>query len=291
MAGTLLALYLGLAGSKHLKAAFLSPGDSAMARTEEGVLAPAPSRREGLAGLATSLALPLAGFSAPVRAEEAPPPRLWQMKLPEGWQVFQKFSVPPVTETRTKELLLAGDPSAGAEVKVLHIPLMTTPQDPQGTGALTLIEYFQIPFPRVGRKSVINSLSKSFAKQPASFSLNLIGEGEDKVKLQQKYMSYEFELRRCEGKQTYGTNGKICTRSDTGDILPTQKFHHLTIQTVTPEPGMTDKASFAEILWIVDISAPAKSWENLTEAVKIMTDSFAVGTVDELAKIRNGTAT
>ncbi|CAE7893651.1 unnamed protein product, partial [Symbiodinium necroappetens] len=56
--------------SKHLKAAFLSPGDSAMARTEEGVLAPAPSRREGLAGLATSLALPLAGFSAPVRAED-----------------------------------------------------------------------------------------------------------------------------------------------------------------------------------------------------------------------------
>lgn len=260
-----------------------------MARTKEGVLIPAPSRREGLAGLATSLALPLAGV--PVRAEEAPPPRVWQMKLPEGWQVFQKFSVPPVTETRTKELLLAGDPAVGAEVKVLHIPLMTTPQDPQGTGALTLIEYFQIPFPRVGRKSVINSLSKSFAKQPASFSLNLIGEGEDKVKLQQKYMSYEFDLRRCEGKQTYGTNGKICTRSDTGDILPTQKFHHLTIQTVTPEPGMTDKASFAEILWIVDISAPAKSWENLTEAVKIMTDSFAVGTVDELAKIRNGTAT
>ncbi|CAE7464838.1 unnamed protein product [Symbiodinium sp. CCMP2592] len=157
VAGTLLALYLGLPGSKHLKAAFLgSPGDSAMVRTKEGVLAPGPSRREGLAGLATSLALPLAGVPEPVRAEEAPPPRVWQMKLPEGWQVFQKFSVPPVTETRTKELLLAGDPAVGAEVKVLHIPLMTTPQDPQGTGALTLIEYFQIPFPRVGRKSVIN---------------------------------------------------------------------------------------------------------------------------------------
>lgn len=252
------------------------------------------SRRDTIQ-VATSFAASLGLSPLPTFAEEAkdkakPPPRGWQMKLPEGWQIFRQFGVPGGDEMRTKELLLAGDPSKGAEVKVLRIPLQTTPQDPDGTGALTLIEYFQIPFPRVTRKSVVESLSKAFARQKATYAFELDGDGEDRVQDKQKYMLYEFDLTRCEGRQVFSSNGKICQRSDTGEVLDTKKFHHLNINTVTPEPTQTSREAFAEVLWIVDISAPAENWKNLTSAVGTMVKTFTVGTVEQLNAGRNSTS-
>ncbi|CAK9041624.1 unnamed protein product [Durusdinium trenchii] len=90
-----------------------------------------------------------------------------------------------------------------------------------------------------------------------------------------------------ERPQVFGTNGKICQRSDTGEILDTKKYHHLTINTVTPEPSQTAREAFSEVLWIVDISAPADNWGNLTKQVATMTKTFAVGTVEQLNAGRN----
>eukprot|EP00438_Fugacium_kawagutii_P026207 Skav223837 [mRNA] locus=scaffold1256:209261:220266:- [translate_table: standard] len=55
------------------------------------------------------------------------------------------------------------------------------------------------------------------------------------VKDKQKFVTYEFDLTRCEGQQVFGSSGKICQRSDTGEVLDTKKFRHLNINTVTPE--------------------------------------------------------
>ncbi|CAK9041640.1 unnamed protein product [Durusdinium trenchii] len=281
-------IYFVLQGSDDKSAAFSNVAEF---RDEKKLT----GRRDALA------ASMLAGFSSsPTFAEESkPPPRGWQMKLPEGWEIYKQFGVPGGDEMRTKELLLAGD-SKGTEVKVLRIPLQTTPQDPDGTAALTLIEYFQIPFPRVTRKTVVDSLSKAFARQKATYAFELEGDGEDRMKDKQKYLLYEFDLTRCEGRQVFGTNGKICQRrdvggtavsvpawSDTGEILDTKKYHHLTINTVTPEPTQTAREAFSEVLWIVDISAPADNWGNLTKQVATMTKTFAVGTVEQLNAGRN----
>ena len=83
------------------------------------------------------------------------------------------------------------------------------------------------------------------------------------MKDKQKYLTYEFDLARCEGRQVFGSNGKICQRSDTGEVLDTKQFHHMVINTVTPEPTQTAREAFAEVLWIVDISAPAERWSSL----------------------------
>jgi len=279
-----IALKAVLSGSERAAFSYLSPKDDAASLT---------SRRDTLATAASvaSVGLSLPSFAEEEQKEVKPPPRGWQMKLPEGWQIYRQFGVPGGDEMRTKELLLAGDSSKGAEVKVLRIPLQTTPQDPDGTGALTLIEYFQIPFPRVTRKSVVESLSKAFARQKATYAFELDGDGEDRVKDKQKYMLYEFDLTRCEGRQVYGSNGKICQRSDTGEVLDTKKFHHLNINTVTPEPTQTSREAFAEVLWIVDISAPAENWRNLSSQVATMVKTFTVGTVDQLSAGRNSTST
>ncbi|CAK9041623.1 unnamed protein product [Durusdinium trenchii] len=182
-------IYFVLQGSDDKSAAFSNVAEF---RDEKKLT----GRRDALA------ASMLAGFSSsPTFAEESkPPPRGWQMKLPEGWEIYKQFGVPGGDEMRTKELLLAGD-SKGTEVKVLRIPLQTTPQDPDGTAALTLIEYFQIPFPRVTRKTVVDSLSKAFARQKATYAFELEGDGEDRMKDKQKYLLYEFDLTRCEGRQ------------------------------------------------------------------------------------------
>eukprot|EP00434_Breviolum_minutum_P024810 symbB.v1.2.021911.t1/scaffold1920.1/size100294/5 len=253
-----IALKAVLSGSERAAFSYLSsPRDDSASLT---------SRRDTLATAASvaSVGLSLPSFAEEEQKEVKPPPRGWQMKLPEGWQIYRQFGVP------------GGDSSKGAEVK-----------DPDGTGALTLIEYFQIPFPRVTRKSVVESLSKAFARQKATYAFELDGDGEDRVKDKQKYMLYEFDLTRCEGRQVYGSNGKICQRRGATCL----KFHHLNIQTVTPEPTQTSREAFAEVLWIVDISAPAENWRNLSSQVATMVKTFTVGTVDQLSAGRNSTST
>ena len=69
--------------------------------------------------------------------------------------------------------------------------------------------------------------------------------------------------------KVFGSNGKICQRSDTGEVLDTKKFHHLVINTVTPEPTQTAQEAFAEVLWIVDISAPVEQWNSLAKRLDL----------------------
>jgi len=256
-------------------------------------------RRESMALVGV---LPTLSLQRGVHAEETNltlPEKLrgWQMKLPDGWTVIRSSGVPGPEEVRPKELLSAanvrsGDQGQGAEVRVLRVPLVTTPQDPQGIGGLILIEWFQAEKPRVTQKDVVNSLSNSYVAQPVTFDFSL-GKADTKVKDNQRYLTYEFDVTRCEGQQVQGVNGKVCQRPDNGKVLPTSVVHHAVINTVTTEPGggaLSQGKGYPEVLWIVDISAPAEKWENVSKQVAVIFETFAVGDPGRLAAQRNSSA-
>ncbi|CAE8584704.1 unnamed protein product, partial [Polarella glacialis] len=253
-------------------------------------------RRESLGAVSSSLAaLSLAEISLPAAAEDAAPPippRGWQLKLPEDWVKSKQAAVPGPEERRTKELLLAGNAAQDAEVRVLRVPLVTSERDPQGLGSLALIEYFTAATPRVSREQILPVLTSSWASQPATFSLTMAGQALEKVRGGQKYLMYEFDLTRCEGAQVEGIKGKVCQK-DNGEVLPTAVRHHAIMNTVTAEPskGEANEVNYPEVLWIIDVSAPADKWPQLSSQVSTLLQSFAVGTNTQLEAVRNATNT
>uniref|UniRef100_A0A7S0ADN9 Uncharacterized protein n=1 Tax=Pyrodinium bahamense TaxID=73915 RepID=A0A7S0ADN9_9DINO len=227
--------------------------------------------------------------------------RGWQMRLPPTWRPYNQRGIPGLNEVASRELLLAGDPTQKAEVKVVRIPLATSPRDPQGLGGLALIEYFSTPLgqqPRVTRSQVVDILSKGFEQQPAIFSFSFVDTPSEELRNATKYLRYDFEAARCEGAQVQGVSGKICQRSDNGEMLPVNNRHHAIVSTVVPEPignsqvadGLLVGPNGAEVLWVVDVSAPAASWRNVTEQVEVVLASFGVGTEAELADTREAGA-
>eukprot|EP00930_Biecheleria_cincta_P071325 TRINITY_DN58842_c0_g1_i1.p1 TRINITY_DN58842_c0_g1~~TRINITY_DN58842_c0_g1_i1.p1 ORF type:complete len:315 (-),score=51.72 TRINITY_DN58842_c0_g1_i1:533-1477(-) len=257
--------------------------------SSEGAIVP---RRESLAAGLLSGLLPLASL---VRAEELPKPASWgwQIKLPPGWTIVRQRGVPGPEETRTKELLLAEDPSQGVKLKVLRIPLLTTPQDPQGLGGLALIDFFGTQ-PRITKEQVLQVLTPAFARQPATFDFKLVGSGEESVKEKQKYFAYEFNLTRCDGAQVQGLNGKVCQRSDNGQPILTAAFHHAVLNAVTAEPGggrLAASGAYPEVLWTVDVSVPVAQWPDLSKEVMQLLSTFAVGAIQDLEARRNATQT
>lgn len=248
-----------------------------------------PSRRHIMSGAGLLLGDGL--LSQHVLAEEQPR-RGWQMKLPEEWMVVRQTGLPGPDETRTKELLLAAN--GNAEVRILRIPLVTSERDPQGLGGLALIEYFSAEKPRVTREQILPLLSQSFASQPATFELVLSSIPEDIVKSRQKYLLYEFDLTRCEGSQVQGTKGKLCQRSDNGEILPTSVRHHAVLNTVTAEPGggsLAGDGAYPEVFWLIDFSAPSDIWPQVLKQVRSMVDTFSIGSETALEASRNATLT
>mmetsp|Transcript_62651 Transcript_62651/g.183244 ORF Transcript_62651/g.183244 Transcript_62651/m.183244 type:complete len:337 (-) Transcript_62651:168-1178(-) len=258
--------------------------------------------RRGAAGAALAVlggAPPLVG-GLPAWGEAAK--RGWQMRLPPTWRVYDQKGVPDLSEAASRQLLLGGDASQKAEVKVVRVPLATSKADPQGLGGLALIEYFstaQGQEPRVTTPQVVDVLSKGFSSMPAMFSFDFVGTPSDEFRNTTKYLRYEYEAARCEGAQVQGTSGKICQRSDNGEILPVFNRHHAILSTVVAEPtegrrvadGLLVSPKGAEVLWVVDVSAPAGNWTQLTGEVQTMLGSFGLGLEDQLAAKREVVAT
>lgn len=221
----------------------------------------------------------------------------WQMKLPPTWvSPNGQRSIPGLDDARPRELLLALGPQK-AEVKVERIPLAVSTRDPQGLGGLALIDYFSTPqgqTPRVTTQQVVEILSKGFEQQPAIFSFSLVATPSERFQNTTKYLRYDFEAARCEGEQIQGVSGKVCQRSDNGEVLPVPIKHHAIWSTVVAEPTNTAKVADgllvgdagAEILWVVDISAPADSWPKIAEEAEKIALSFAVATESQLTAIR-----
>ncbi|CAE8621808.1 unnamed protein product, partial [Polarella glacialis] len=217
-------------------------------------------RRESLGAVSSSLAaLSLAEISLPAAAEDAAPPippRGWQLKLPEDWVKSKQAAVPGPEERRTKELLLAGNAA----------------QDAEAVHALVAMH------------------SKQGADSPRQ--LTMAGQALEKVRGGQKYLMYEFDLTRCEGAQVEGIKGKVCQK-DNGEVLPTAVRHHAIMNTVTAEPskGEANEVNYPEVLWIIDVSAPADKWPQLSSQVSTLLQSFAVGTNTQLEAVRDATNT
>jgi len=208
--------------------------------------------------------------------------------------VFSQRGIPGLNDATARELLSAGDSTSQAEVKVARVPLATSTRDPQGLGGLAIIDFFSTPQgqePRVTKPQVVDVLSAGFAKQPAIFSYAPTGSPTETFRNTTKFLRYDFESSRCEGTQVQGVSSKICQRSDNGEALPTPVRHHAILSTVAVQP--TDNAKVAdglllcpegaEILWVVDVSAPADAWPRLSEQVDFLFSRFAVGTEAQLA--------
>eukprot|EP00933_Yihiella_yeosuensis_P052654 TRINITY_DN50759_c0_g1_i1.p1 TRINITY_DN50759_c0_g1~~TRINITY_DN50759_c0_g1_i1.p1 ORF type:complete len:324 (-),score=51.39 TRINITY_DN50759_c0_g1_i1:135-1055(-) len=252
-------------------------------------------RRHFLLGSSIAAVSPFLYASPPsANAEETQRPtainRGYQLKLPTGWASYRQNSLPGPDETRTKELLLAGNPDNDTEVKILRVPLVTSPQDPQGLLGLALSEYFLAEKPRVTRDQILPLLTTSFAQQPATFNLTVTPNVEDKVRAGQRYLLHEFDLERCDGQQIQSRKGKICQQPN-GELLATSVRHHAILNTVTSEPGgEAFGGNYPQILWIVDISAPLGVWPKIKSEVNTIVETFTVGSETALEAYRNATA-
>jgi len=245
-----------------------------------------------------------AGFSAMATGQKARAAEVgWQLKMPEGWEVSRQKGIPGRDDVRPQELLMGLNQVQRSEVKVVRIPLVTTERDPQGIGGLVLIEYFGTPegqSPRVTTDQTIDILVPAFKNQPAIFNFGRVGVPQDIFRKKQKYLRYDFEAGRCEGAQVQGVKGKVCQRSDNGEILPVLNRHHAILTTVASEPdtgggGILEALGFGqpprsqgtrEVMWVVDVSGPAEVWPKLEEQAKALFASFAVGSEGELAASR-----
>lgn len=255
-----------------------------------------PGRQPSRRGAFISAASSIAGFSAyQLDAVAKATIRGWQMKVTEPWQLFRSDGMPDIGETRPRELLVARILEVQAEVRVIRFPLVTSQRDPSGIGGLALVDYFstsQGKTPRVTQEQAIDVLSKGFQQMPATFSFVLNGQPKDFLQGDKRYLIYEFDQGRCQGVQVDGVKGKECQRPDNGQVLDVNVRHHAMINTVAAETG-DDVEGAREILWVVDISAPADKWRDVAPQVAVFADSFAVGTEAELAALRgptNGTA-
>lgn len=190
--------------------------------------------------------------------------------------------------------MLAFNQGVRAEVKVARVPLATSPRDPQGIGGLAVIDFFSAE-PRVTAPQVVDFLSKGFASQPAIFQYNPVGQPSTSLRNATKYLRYDFESSRCEGAQVQGLNSKICQRSDNGQVLDTPLRRHAIVSLLAEEPtgdgeevadGLLIGPRGAEILWVLDISAPVDAWSQLNEQVDYLISSFAVGSEAQLAAAR-----
>jgi len=230
-------------------------------------------------------------LSSPAFAETA-----YQLKLPEGWQVEKSIRAPRA-DPRPQALLVARNPSKQAEVKVVRVPLVATPQDPQGLGPLATMDYFYTPDTQVTQKQLIDLLQAGYKAQPALFSYKDL-DAEDFSRNKRKYLRYDFESARCEGIQVEASKGKLCQRPGSDEPLPTVVRHHRLLNTVYPESdlaepaqgGNPDESFLPQVLWILDVSVPEDAWKEQSGAVRELADTFAVGTPAELEKLRPGNA-
>jgi len=250
---------------------------------------------------ANGVLLSMLGASAPLVVEKPLVARAegdkvgYQVQLPRLWATYQQRGNPGLGDKASKALFVAGSAAEKIEAQVVRIPLAVTRADPQGLGGLALIDYFSTPSgqePRVTKEQVVDILSKGVASDVKSFRFNITGTTTEFFRNVTKYLRYDYEVVSCSGDITEGQGGnRECTLE--GLEKPTTKRHHAVVSAVLSEPakgqvadGILLSDTGAEVLWVVDASAPIKSWPNVSAQVDQFLASFSVGTEAQLTALR-----
>jgi len=250
------------------------------------VEAPLPGRRGALAaataaGLA-GLAPPLLLAPAPARAEQA-----WQVQLPRAWRTFSQTPAPPDGVKRPAALVVAGNAEKGGEMVVLRVPLDPNAKDPKtAQQAKDVIAYFAAgdkPTP-VPMSKVVDAIVTSQKSQPGLTSFELVGTPTEQIKLGRRYVRFEFQDTICQGSITKASSGDKCFRPDgqggDGDELPFLTTRHRITLTATNEGGETT------FCWLIDVSGPPEGWKAMDDMITTVSDSFELGSEEQLEKDR-----
>lgn len=236
------------------------------------------------------------GVVSPGPANAAASTLGYQLQLPPTWFVFKSSNIPKLDTPTARELLSGGYPEIKADVKVARVPLATSQRDPQGLGGLATIEYFSGPQPRVTTQQVVDLLSKGYSQQKDISAFSLIGAPQDFYRNNTKFLKYDFLATRCEGVQVQGIKGKVCQKEN-GELLPSAAVRHTVVYRLGEDPvGITGNGNVAEglllgekgaeILYVLDISAPEKVWSNITSDIDFLIKSFDIGNETELQTTR-----
>jgi len=251
---------------------------------------PSASRRDTLlAAAVTGLLPPLAAAPVPARAEQA-----WQLRLPRTWRTFSQTPAPPPDVKRPTALVVAGNPELGGELVVLRVPLPSDPKDPNAAASADLVRYFATPSdkkPSVKIEKVVDAVAQSQKTSPGLIKFGLLGSPFERTAGGRRYVRYEYEASLCQGLVQKGVNGDQCTRPETGeDLLPFNRRHAITL-TVTPED--TSGASRVDYLWLLDVSGPldAEGWKAVSEQVETASQSFELGSEEQLERDRTAEIT
>jgi len=220
----------------------------------------------------------------------------FQVKMPRVWTAYNQRGNPGLGDKSAKVLLAGGSASDKAEVQVVRVPLAVTRADPEGVGSLGLIDYFSTPSgqqPRITREQIVDVLTKGVKTSGNNFRFNLTGTPTEFFRNTTKYLRYDYEVDKCFADIIEGEGGEM--KCSAGGIdRATQEKRHSVISTVLSEPvdgaqvadGILLSDSGAEVLWVIDASAPVKLWPKVEAQVKQLLDSFSVGTEAQLAGVR-----
>lgn len=241
------------------------------------------SRRETLiAGVAASVAgaSPAAFIGSPPASAEM----AWQLKQPQDWQIFSQTPQPPPGEMKPAALVVAGRPDAGGELVVLRAPLNLSPGNPNEAAGKNLAGYFSSPS-KVKIEAAIEAVASSQRAAPSITGYDVVGGSvEERVRAGRRYVRYDYQSTVCPAIITQGANGRRC-ENDKGELLEELDRRHAITFTVVDES--TPQGPPNKVLWLVDISAPTGAWQYAKDPIADLSQSFVVGSEQQLEQDRD----
>jgi len=140
--------------------------------------------------------------------------------------------------------------------------------------------------PPVPMSKVVDAIAASQKSQPGLTDFSLVGTPTEKIKGGRRYVRFEFQDTLCQGTITKASSGDKCIRpDDENEELPFLTTKHRITLTATNEGGETT------FCWLIDVSSPPERFADLNDALTTVSDSFELGSEEQLEKDRTADIT
>lgn len=236
---------------------------------------PAFTRRQ----LAAAAALPLTAVTlSPQRAlAEAQGGVSWTLELPPQFAVQERLA--SIVRVRVATMLKADDEQTGVTIKLLLLPFgKQTGGSLDGDEQLAVAEYFFNPPNSAGSPEVVaKTMTGSAARSPGITSLARVGgvsgyEGSDGA----RYVKYAYESARCSGEVYDGEClGSLSSRR-TLALVSMSSLSQYRTNTERERMKELGQERNVQVLWLLTLSAPSKSWASNEAALERIAATFRV---------------
>jgi hypothetical protein len=204
----------------------------------------------------------------------------WSIDLPPSFEVSRQLS--SIVRVRKEAVLTAEDPSTGAQVRLLCLPLG------QQAGAsldameqLSIADYFlgQKDLGDVGGEEVANIMSASAARSPGIISLRLAGAparytGGDG----RRYVRYGYEAEKCSGEFDGGECFGSSTKRSTLATVTVSSISQYRTNTERERMRELGQERNVNVLWLLTLSTPSASWAALEPLFQKVSSTLLVPT-------------